>query len=282
MIYRPAIWQSSKVLCLLLVVFVFSSCATTYKTATSSTTEIANTSITEHRLAVDLDIKETKVEGKFEGVNVNTDYAKNMAISDALQKNSADVLVEPYFLIETDGNKTTVTVKGYPATYRNFRALTLEDSILLGYKAPLAADTVINVIQVKTAGGGTVAPSSPNLYHSPHQVSGYQVNNSLLASQEYMKLMRRGKREIITGSAMLVSGLVLALGGRNIFERNDRIAVISVGCGLMFTGGILLPLGITNSVKAKKMSRQNNMNLALVPKINIPDRSFQLGLSLNF
>jgi len=266
----------------ILLVLLLSSCATTYKSATSHTTDIVATPIVQHPLVVELDIEETKVEGKFEGNNVTMEYAKNMAIKNALDAKGYDVLVEPYFLVEETGTRINVTVKGYPAKYKNFHVPTLEDSILLGLKQPVAQsdDSVIHVINLKTSASKTPSNTTPSIVHYPSQVSAYNVNSSLLKSDAYLKMQRKSKRQIITGSAFIVTCLVVSIFGRDIYERNDRIWTLSAGSGLAFTGGILLPVGVANRIKAGKMLRTNS--LALVPKLDMQTKSVQLGLTYNF
>jgi hypothetical protein len=56
---------------------------------------------------------------------------KNNAVYDALKNAKADVLVEPLFDTESSNGKTTVTVRGFPATYKNFRPITDGDIELL-------------------------------------------------------------------------------------------------------------------------------------------------------
>jgi uncharacterized Fe-S cluster-containing radical SAM superfamily enzyme len=44
------------------------------------------------------------------------------AIKNALNAANADVLVEPQFTVEGNGNAIKITVKGYPAKYENFKS----------------------------------------------------------------------------------------------------------------------------------------------------------------
>ncbi len=62
---------------------------------------------------------------------------ENQIIAKALEETDADVLVEPRFKSVQIGNKLTITLKGYPAKYENFRSANLEEAqaiYLLGYQ----------------------------------------------------------------------------------------------------------------------------------------------------
>ncbi len=61
----------------------------------------------------------------------NMKAARNLAVSELLKIENADVLVEPSFETETSGSKTILTVKGWPAKYKNFRTITQDDIKLL-------------------------------------------------------------------------------------------------------------------------------------------------------
>ncbi len=80
---------------------------------------------------VDLDVSEVKVTGTATGMRSKLDRVKNMALSEALRSSQADVIVDPVYVSEVVGNKVTVTVTGYPAVYKNFRAATEGDVPLL-------------------------------------------------------------------------------------------------------------------------------------------------------
>ncbi len=57
-------------------------------------------------------------------------YMKSLAVSKVVQKYNADVMVAPIFDIKTsdDFMTITVTVSGYPATFKNFRKMTETDA----------------------------------------------------------------------------------------------------------------------------------------------------------
>ena len=54
-----------------------------------------------------------------------------MAVTDALKKSNSDVLVEPRYEINTSFKQTTVGVSGYPATYKDFRPMVLQDTMFI-------------------------------------------------------------------------------------------------------------------------------------------------------
>ena len=80
---------------------------------------------------MDVDIE--KVTGSVErsGRVTNIEPLKVLAMNDAIKTAGADILVEPTFEIVSENNKTTVTVSGYPASYTNFRPITIDDVPLL-------------------------------------------------------------------------------------------------------------------------------------------------------
>lgn len=74
----------------------------------------------------DLEVKPDKIEGISElnltnGVVGNVENLKENAVSDALRKSKADVMIEPRYEIINSSSKTTVNVIGYAAYYKNFR-----------------------------------------------------------------------------------------------------------------------------------------------------------------
>jgi hypothetical protein len=64
-----------------------------------------------------------KVKVTVTGKNEPTAALKNKAVTEALLKNNADVIVEPLFVVETNGLVRTVTLIGYIGTYKNFKSL---------------------------------------------------------------------------------------------------------------------------------------------------------------
>ncbi|MBC7411171.1 MAG: hypothetical protein H7331_01790 [Bacteroidia bacterium] len=110
----------------------FTACTTTQsvKMFTNKTAEIYPTTIVQKPVVVDLEVKE-KVTGTSSSnmLNVTIDIIKEQAINDALKKTNADILLDPQFETEIVGQNKTVTVRGYAATYKNFRPMQLADTL---------------------------------------------------------------------------------------------------------------------------------------------------------
>jgi len=123
----------SKLLTIVLVLSIFaSSCGVSVmKTTTSKTLDIHGAGVVQNPVLVDLEVKETKVTGTAEGWNSSLEALKQNAIADAIAKTEADVLVDPKYQTETSNERITVTVTGFPATYKNFRPMKEEDIKLL-------------------------------------------------------------------------------------------------------------------------------------------------------
>ena len=94
---------------------------TTRRSATADTRDINEGSIAHLPLLVDLDVEDRLVLGSFSGNNISEEYAKNMAVANALRTAGADVLVQPFYDITQEDATISVNVKGHPAKYRNFR-----------------------------------------------------------------------------------------------------------------------------------------------------------------
>ena len=81
---------------------------------------------------MDLDVKQTKVTATVNRkLGSNIEAVKAEAVSVAVKNAQADVLVEPTYAIVSNRSTTTVTVSGFPATYKNFKDITLEDVPLI-------------------------------------------------------------------------------------------------------------------------------------------------------
>ena len=108
-------------------VLSMTSCTVAYKT---STTKNITPTITAAVLS-DLDVSNKKVTytytPKANEVKAGVEHCINTAIYEALAMNGGDVLVETQKAIVVRGNSLfgkikSVTVTGYPATYKNFRS----------------------------------------------------------------------------------------------------------------------------------------------------------------
>lgn len=95
-------------------------------------------------LVADLDIETKKVEGTATmgftpGMSSPIEECKSSAIGKALVASSSDVLIEPFYIIETTDNSVTVKVQGFPARYKNFRkdAITIDSLTKLNTVVPV-------------------------------------------------------------------------------------------------------------------------------------------------
>ena len=144
---------------LLLLGSLLASCTTTRKVETAKTLDIYGPGVIQNPVIADLDVKETKVTGSAVGRSKETEAVKNMALADAIKKANVDVLVEPSFVIENVGSKSTVTVTGFPATYSNFRKATPADSLMVeaSYMHRANVAEVKDVTIKKKGKGGIIA-----------------------------------------------------------------------------------------------------------------------------
>ncbi len=134
-----------KILFIAVVTSFFLTSCVVVKTDTSKTMDIYGAGVIQKPVLVDLEVKETKVTGTATGTATGAagktmDPIKQSAVADALKKANADVLVEPVFETVTTGGKTTATVTGFPATYKNFRSIKPEDVELLKVGVTQKAD----------------------------------------------------------------------------------------------------------------------------------------------
>lgn len=120
-------------LALFAIVVTLASCrGTKAVTNTSKTLNIYGAGVIQKPVIVDLDVKQTKVTAIAKGkLGSNIEALKAEAVSVAVKNAQADVLVEPTYTIVSDRGVSTVTVSGFPATYKNFRDITAEDVPLI-------------------------------------------------------------------------------------------------------------------------------------------------------
>lgn len=112
---------------------LFVSCVTNEKIGLVKSLNISSPDVIQAPLIVDLDVKEAIVNGtaKSSDFSLTTEDLKNLAIKDAVKNANCHILIEPTFEIIRGGNKTSVTVSGFPGTYKNFRSLKESDLKLL-------------------------------------------------------------------------------------------------------------------------------------------------------
>lgn len=121
-----------RIITVLSIVVVLASCATRSTTNTSKTLNIYGSGVIQKPVIVDLDVKQNKVTATVNGkLGSNIEALKAEAVSVAVKNAQADVLVEPTYTIVSNRGTSTVTVSGFPATYKNFRDITLEDVPLI-------------------------------------------------------------------------------------------------------------------------------------------------------
>ena len=110
------------------------SCSTVSHTASTSTvdTKICNLTV------ADLEVNATKVaktvDWKWSPLrSVSMSETKDNASGELLMEAGADVLVEPQYVVKRRGafRGGSLTVMGYPATYRNFRSMTKSDAEMI-------------------------------------------------------------------------------------------------------------------------------------------------------
>lgn len=107
--------------CLIILFLVISSSCSTLQN-TRKVLNVTTTQIITKPIIADVKVEETKIAGMSTGREDKTlEMLKKEAISDALSKNNADILVAPSYVIKKVGYQTTVTVKGYLAKYINIR-----------------------------------------------------------------------------------------------------------------------------------------------------------------
>jgi len=127
--------SSKTVLGTIFIIVLMSSCATVSTTRQSweeaKLSYIKDTGVFHIPVIADLDVSQTKIRGTASGSSDTMQLLRVRAINNALSTNDADVLLEPRFSFDTTGSRTTVTVTGFPASYKNFRHITEQDSLLL-------------------------------------------------------------------------------------------------------------------------------------------------------
>ena len=129
------------------------SCSTIFHAKETNTIDINEKGIEHTPLITDLDIRSEKVEGKAFGSASTPTKLKAEAVADAVDKAKADLLIEPVYTIITSGSKSTVTVIGWPANYKNFRQMDIADTTVLIMainelsEAPNSVDKQADLIQ---------------------------------------------------------------------------------------------------------------------------------------
>jgi hypothetical protein len=131
------------VVILVTILFPVASCSSTKSTTnTAKTLNVYGAGVIQKPVIVELDVKQAKVTATVKGRMGNVvETLKAEAVSVAIKNAGADVLVEPTYTIVSNGGTFTVTVSGFPATYKNFRDITIED-------VPLVKAGILQVARV--------------------------------------------------------------------------------------------------------------------------------------
>ncbi len=143
----------------LAAMFLLGSCAELLPTQTAKSLNIYGPGVIHHPVIVDLEVVGTKVSASATGLASNVAALRNEAISNAIKMAGADVLVEPVFESQPKGGRVTVTVTGFPATYKNFRPAQQADVPLLeaGVMHQAKVSEVSPEPMRKKGGGGAAA-----------------------------------------------------------------------------------------------------------------------------
>lgn len=115
------------------VLIIASSCSSLKSTTnTAKTLPIYGAGVIQKPVIVELDVKQIKVTATVTGKpGSKLEILKAEAVSMAVKNAAADVLVEPSYTIVSSRGSSTVTVTGFPATYKNFRDIRIEDVPLI-------------------------------------------------------------------------------------------------------------------------------------------------------
>lgn len=120
------------------------SCSTQMATYSAKTASLPY-SIKAVPMTSELNVSETKVSAEVKdkkGMFKKT--AEDWAVSEALKKVGADILLEPRYEYTYDNNKlVAVKVSGYPATFANFRQMTAEDAETINKLNSPATETFV-------------------------------------------------------------------------------------------------------------------------------------------
>ncbi len=126
---------------LALALALFLASCTTMETATKTSVKakygttkhfnVRGNGIVYRPVVADLEVKPEKVSATITERDVSVKDAKSTALVTVLEKSNADVLIEPMYVIEKNNKEVKVTVRGYPAVYKNFQSIQQSDIPLL-------------------------------------------------------------------------------------------------------------------------------------------------------
>lgn len=126
------------------VLLLTASCSTQMATYSAKTASLPY-SIKAVPMTSELKVSETKVTAEVKdkkGMLKNT--MEDWAVSEALKKVSADILLEPRYEYTYDNSRlVAVKVSGYPATFAKFRQMTSQDAETLNKLNSPATETFV-------------------------------------------------------------------------------------------------------------------------------------------
>lgn len=124
------------------------SCSTPSFVSYSAKTEDLPYSIKALPMTSQLNVSETKVSATVTVGKNDVKKSKKMmedwAVSEALKKIGGDILLEPRYEYDYKNNVlVSVTVSGYPATFSNFRPMTMEDAETINKLNAPSSETLV-------------------------------------------------------------------------------------------------------------------------------------------
>lgn len=133
-----------KILFFVAVSIMAVSCSTQMATYSAKTANVPY-SLKAVPTTAELDVAETKVVAEVKDrKGMMKKNAEDWAVSEALNKVSADILLEPRFEYTYNKNKLiSVKVSGYPAKYKNFRVMNAQDAETLNKLNAPATETFV-------------------------------------------------------------------------------------------------------------------------------------------
>lgn len=147
--------MTRKILAAGIAALALSSCSTITHTSQTAAidTQVYNLTVADMKVAAKKD--SVTVDWAWNPLStVSLKAQKETATHSLLNKNEADVLVEPEYIVKRRGifRGGSVTVTGYPATYANFRAMSNEDAEKIATVNGNGATVMVNPVISTTAG----------------------------------------------------------------------------------------------------------------------------------
>jgi hypothetical protein len=253
------------------------SCSSTRNVVTTNTQEITNKGIQQALIVTDLEVQPTKISGTYTGKNVSESDACNLAVSDALKKANAEVLVQPVYQIQIKKhNAVSVNVEGFPGVYKNFRKPSHSDSLVLGISPysnqnNIADNKVLEIDMLQNI------VTSHEAYNA--------IGNNI---KEYNKYHKSGKKMLIIGGAFTFLGAAVGatlLPNFDFYTDNGIIAVAAYS-GLSAAMGIpIMAIGGCKFHKANMLKQRYGLSgasVAVTPKINPNSQFYGLSMGVTF